>query len=147
MQCLPRTIFSLFNFYCCSVAKSCLTLWDSVTVWTEAHQASLSFTISQSLLKFLSIELVMLSNHLILCRPFSSCPQIFNLIRGKSIPLLHGLCWDVCCQGTVPWSAKPSCVANSAQPDLSVQGLIWSDKGSFFTYTGVQEDPMSKPFQ
>ena len=51
---------------CCSVAKSCPTL---VTSWTAAHQAPLSSTISQSLLKFMSIELVMLSNHLILCNP------------------------------------------------------------------------------
>ena len=42
---------------------------DSATSWTAAHQASLSFTISQSLLKFLSIELVMPSNHFILCHP------------------------------------------------------------------------------
>ena len=76
---------------------------------------------------------------------FSFCPQIFSLIRGKSIPLLHGLCWDVCCHGTMPLFAKPSCVANST--DLSVQGLIQSDKGSFFTYIEVQENPMSKPFQ
>ena len=47
----------------CSVAKSCLAL---LTSWTAAHQASLSFTISQSLLKLMSIELVMSSNHLIL---------------------------------------------------------------------------------
>ena len=42
---------------------------DSATPWTAAFQAPLSSTISQSLLKFLSIELVMLSNHLILCCP------------------------------------------------------------------------------
>ena len=45
--------------------------------WTAAHQASLSFTASQSLLKFMSIESVMPSNHLILCRPLFSCPQSF----------------------------------------------------------------------
>ena len=42
---------------------------DSATPWAAAHQASLSSTISQSLLKFMSIVLVLLSNHLILCRP------------------------------------------------------------------------------
>ena len=42
---------------------SCSVVSDSVTPWTAAHQASLSSTISQSLLKFVSIELVMLSNH------------------------------------------------------------------------------------
>ena len=50
---------------------------DSVTPWTAAHQAFLSFTISQSLLKLVSIEAVMPSNHLILCSPFYSCPQSF----------------------------------------------------------------------
>ena len=45
------------------------------TPWTEVCQASLKFTISQSLTKLISIELVMPSNHLILCLPFSSCPQ------------------------------------------------------------------------
>ena len=47
------------------------------SLWTAAHQASLSFTISQSLLKLMSIESVMTSSHLILSRPFSSCPQSF----------------------------------------------------------------------
>ena len=46
-----------------------------VTPWNAARQASLSLTISQSLPKFMSIESVMSSNHLILCCPFSSCPQ------------------------------------------------------------------------
>ena len=40
-----------------------------MTPWTAAHQASLSFTMSQSLLKFMSIESMMPSNHLILCHP------------------------------------------------------------------------------
>ena len=47
------------------------------TPWTSAHQASLSFTVSWSLLKFMSIESVMPFSHLILCRPFSSCFQSF----------------------------------------------------------------------
>ena len=46
-----------------------LTLLWMVTPWTAAHQASLSFIISRSLLKLMSIDLVMLSNHLILCHP------------------------------------------------------------------------------
>ena len=48
-----------------------------MTPWTTACQASLSFTLSWTLLKLKSIELVMPSNHLILCRLFSSCPQSF----------------------------------------------------------------------
>ena len=45
------------------------------TPWTAAHQASLSFTISQNLLKFMSIKLVMPSNHLILCHPLIPLPN------------------------------------------------------------------------
>ena len=52
-----------------------------VTPWTAAHQASLSFTISQSLLKFMSIESVMPSNHLVLCHPLLLLPSIFPSLR------------------------------------------------------------------
>ena len=55
-----------FGYCCCSVAKSYPTLCDLG-----------SFTISQSLLKLMSIESVMPSNHLVLCHPVSSCPQSF----------------------------------------------------------------------
>ena len=48
---------------------------------TAAHQASLSFPISQGLLKIMPIESVMLSNHLILCRPFLFLPSFFASIR------------------------------------------------------------------
>ena len=52
-----------------------------VTSWTAAYQASLSFTVSLSLLKLMSIESVMPSNHLILCRPLLLLPSIFPSIR------------------------------------------------------------------
>ena len=61
-----------------SVPQSCLTLCDP---WTAACQASLSITNSQRLLKFLSIELVMPSNCLILCRPLLLLPSIFPSLR------------------------------------------------------------------
>ena len=54
---------------------------DSATAWNAAHQASLSFTISQSLLKFMSIESVLPSNHFILCSPLPLLPVIFPSIR------------------------------------------------------------------
>ena len=54
---------------------------DSVTPWTALCQASLSVTISQSLLKLMSIQLVMPSNHLILCRPLLLLCSIFPSIR------------------------------------------------------------------
>ena len=63
--------------YCCSVAQSCLF----ATPWTAACQASPSFTISWSLLKLMSIELVVLSSHLILCCPLFLLPSIFPSIR------------------------------------------------------------------
>ena len=52
-----------------------------VTQWTAVHQALLFCTISQSLLKFISIESVMPSNHLFLCHPLLILPSIFPSIR------------------------------------------------------------------
>ena len=69
---------------CCgSVAQSCLTFCDPQAA---ARQASLSFTISQSLFKLMSIELVMPSNHLILC-----CPLLLLSIfpRSESFPMIQ----------------------------------------------------------
>ena len=63
---------------CCSITKLCLTF---VILWTAACQASLSFTISHSLFKFMSIELVMPSKHLIVCCPLLFLPSIFPSIR------------------------------------------------------------------
>ena len=62
---------------CCSVTVTS----DSVTPWTTAHQAPLSFTISQSVLRLISIGSVMLSNHLIPCHPLSLLPSIFPSTR------------------------------------------------------------------
>ena len=59
---------------------SCVRLF--ATPWTAAHQASLSFTISQSLLKLISIESVMPPNHLILCCSLLLWPSIFPSIRS-----------------------------------------------------------------
>ena len=56
-------------------------IWSFATTWTAAHQSSLSSTISQCLLKLMSIELMMLSNHLILCHLILLLPSIFPSIR------------------------------------------------------------------
>ena len=66
-------------YCCCSVPKSCLT----VTPWFVTCHASLSFTISQSLLKFTPTESVMLSNYLILSSP--SSPFAFNLSQHQGL--------------------------------------------------------------
>ena len=65
----------------------------SVTPWTVARQASLSFTISRSLLKFTSIEPVMPSKHLILCRPLLLLPSVFPSIRVFSKELALRIRW------------------------------------------------------
>ena len=66
---------------------------NSVTPWTATHQASLSITNFQSLLKFMSIELVMPSNHLILCRPLLHLPSIFSSIRVFSSESVFRIRW------------------------------------------------------
>ena len=69
---------------------SCVLLF--VTPWTTACQASLSITNSQSLLRLMSIQLVMPSNHLILCCPLFLLPSIFSSIRvfpNESLPRMR----------------------------------------------------------
>ena len=72
----------LTEYLCFVVAHSVLS--DSATPWTAARQASLSITNSQNLLKLISIESVMPSNHLILCHPLLLMPSIFPSIRDFS---------------------------------------------------------------
>ena len=76
--------------YCFSVSQLCLIF---VTPWTAACQASLYFTISWSLLKLMSIESVMPSNHLILCRLLLLLPSIFPSIRVFSSELALHIRW------------------------------------------------------
>ena len=64
-----------------SVQFSRLVVSDSMTPWKAARQASLSITNSRSLLKLITIESVMPSNHLILCHPLLLLPSIFPNIR------------------------------------------------------------------
>ena len=66
---------------------------NSATPWTAAHQASLFFTISQSWIKLMSIELVMPSNHLILCHPLLLLPSIFPSIWVFSNELALRIRW------------------------------------------------------
>ena len=75
--------FCICFIYTASVQSlSCVCLF--VTPWTTARQASLSITNSRSLLKLMSIESVMPSNHLILCHPLLLLPSIFPSIRVLS---------------------------------------------------------------
>ena len=65
-----------------------------MTQWTAAHQASLSITNSQSLLKLMSIDSVTPSNHLILCRPLLPLPSIFPSLRVFSNELVLCIRWS-----------------------------------------------------
>ena len=94
--------WSLFNIIiCCLCATGLLLLlvqllshvWLFVTPWTAARQASLSFTIPQSLLKLVSIESVMLSHHLILCHSPLLLPSIFPHTRVFSTELAFHIRW------------------------------------------------------
>ena len=76
---------------CCSVTQSCPLF---VTPWTAAHQASLSFTISWRLLKLMTIESMVPSNHLILCRPLLHLPSIFPSIGVFSNELTLCIRWS-----------------------------------------------------
>ena len=81
---------SLSRSFSFSLLFSYSVVSDSVTAWTAAYQASLSFTVSQNLLKLMSIELVMLSNHLILCHPLLLLPSVIPSIKVFSNELaLH----------------------------------------------------------
>ena len=74
---------------------SCSIVFDSATPWTAAHQASLSITNSQSLLRPMNIELVMPSNHFTLCRPLLSNsnayhpenPFLFSFLQAQKTEL------------------------------------------------------------
>ena len=66
---------------------------SSATPWTTTREAPLSSTISWSLLKFMSVKSVMLSNHLILCRPLLLLPSMFPSIRVFSNELALQIRW------------------------------------------------------
>ena len=74
------------------VVQSLSRIWLFVTAWTAAHQASLSFTISWSLLKLMSIDSVMLPSHLILCY-LPLLPSVFPNIRVFSNELALRITW------------------------------------------------------
>ena len=78
-----RTLVSFWLFVFVVQLLSHVQLFPSP--WSIAFQTSLSFTIARSLLKLKSIQSMMPSNHLILCHPFSSCPQSFQ--ESESFPM------------------------------------------------------------
>ena len=118
-----RTLLVIFGDtfilkWCSVQLLSCVQLF--ATPWTAVCLASLSINKSQNLLKLMSIESVMPSNHLILCHPFSSCPQSFPASGSFLIP---GSCPLNSLQaGILEWVAMPSSVLayHLPKPHLSV---------------------------
>ena len=103
------------------------------TPWTAACQASLSFTNSQSLPKLMSIESVMPSNHLILCRPLLLLPSIFPSIRVFSSESVLHIRWP-----------KDQSFSFIISPSNEYSGLIsfrmdWLDLLGVFSNTTVQK--------
>ena len=103
---------------------------DSATPWTAACQAPLSFTVSQSLLKFMSDESVMLSNHLMLCCPLLLLPSIFPGIRVFSSELF------------LPIMPRYWSFSFSTSPSSEYLGLI-SFRIDWFDLLTVQRIPKS----
>ena len=110
---------------------SCVRLF--VTPWTATHQASLSFTISRSLLRFMSIELMMQSNHLILCCYLLPLPSIFPRIMVFSSELALHIRWPKY------WS-----FSFSISPSSECSGLI-SFRVDWFDHLAVQRTLKSLP--
>ena len=109
-----------------SVQFSRSVISDSAAPWTAAHQASLSTTNSWNLLKLMSIELVMPSNHLFLCHPLILLPSIFPSIRvfsNKSV---------LCIRSPEYWS-----FTFGISPSDEYSALI-SFRTSWFDLLGVQ---------
>ena len=109
---------------CCSVTKSYLTLWPR-ELWTAAHQAFLSFTISWSLLKLTSIESVMSSNHLILCHSLLLLPSIFPSIRFPS--QLIPVSWLFVSGGQGTGASVSASVLPNEYSGLISLGIDWFD--------------------
>ena len=104
---------------------SCFRLF--ATPWTATYQASLSFTVSQSLFKFMSFESVMLSNHLILCHPLLLLPSTYPSIRVFSNESIFHIRWP-----------RYWCFNLSISPSNEYSGLI-SFGINWFDFLAVQE--------
>ena len=106
-----------------------------VISWTAAHQAPLSYTIFQSLLKFMSIELVILSSYLILCPPRLLLPSIFPSIRVFSKELALRIRWPKY------WSFSFGISPSYEHPGLISSRISLQSKGlsRVFSNTTVQK--------
>ena len=116
-ECRPRRPSSFYFV----VVQALSRVWLFVTPCPAACQAPVFSTISQSLLKFMSIESVMLSNHLILCHPLLLLPSIFPSIRVFSNELALRIRWPKY------WSFIVSISPSNAYSGLISFRIDWLD--------------------
>ena len=112
---------NLYESSSIAVVQSLSCVWLFATLWTSAFQTSLSFTISQSLLKLMSIESVMPSNYLILCHLLLLLPSIFLTIRVLSNELTLRIRWPQY------WSFSFSIGLSSEYSEFISLGIDWFD--------------------
>ena len=105
-----------------SSVQSFSRVWLFVTLWTAAQQASLSVINSRSLHKLMSIELVMQSNHLILCHPLLLLPSIFPSIRVFSNESVCRIRWPKYCS----FNFNISLLEDGLVGSLAVQEILKS---------------------
>ena len=115
------TLFEILYPYQFSSVQSLGHVWLFVIPWTAAHQASLSITNSQSLLKLMSIESVMPSNYLILCHPLLLLPWVFPNIRVFSTESVLRIWWPKY------WSFSFSISPSNEYPGLISFRMDWLD--------------------
>ena len=115
-----------FIFIQIVVVQSLSLVWLFTTPWTAAHQASLSFTISQNLLKLMSVESMMPSNNLIIChsRPL---PSIFPNIRVFSNKSSTTLCQSIGASASA--SVFPVNI-HSLPPDLPPEKSVYRSRSN-----------------
>ena len=117
-----QELFFSYNWLrCFSSVQSLSCVRFFVTPWTAAHQASLSITNSYSLPKPMSIESVMPSSHLILCRPLLLQPSIFPSIRVFSSESTLHMRWPKY------WSFSFSISPSNEHPGLISFRMDWLD--------------------
>ena len=122
-----------------SVVQSLTHVWPFKTPWTAARPASLSFTVSPSLLKLMSIESIIPSNRLILCHPLLLLPSVFPSIRVFS----SGLAFCIRCPEywSSSFSISPSneysrlISFKTAWYDLPIQGTLAPQFESINSFT------------
>ena len=132
LRSLDRTRPESFSLKVFELRSSLLLfshIWLFATSWTATHQTSLSFIISQSLLKLMSIESVMPSNHLILCHPHPLLllPSVFPIIRIFSNESVFCISW-------------PKYWSFSISPSNEYSGLL-SFRIDWFDLLAVQRTP------